>query len=181
MPYECATCHWVFPSSAGLTAHSLLAAAEDTTPLPCAICGKKFCTRKDLNRHEKRHYRSPSTEGRNTDRQHECDLCDKIFSVSYGLRIHRLTHTGERPYPCKVCGKAFYQSQALKRHHNDVHEGKKSFICPHCGRGFAQKVAMNDHIKTHTGERPFKCEFCGKGFIQRSNMKAHRSRCNKVA
>nr|CAI5852061.1 unnamed protein product [Callosobruchus analis] len=42
--------------------------------------------------------------------------CDKQFHQKSGLNNHILTHTGERPFKCTVCSKAFIQSNHLKEH-----------------------------------------------------------------
>ncbi|XP_063079391.1 zinc finger protein Xfin [Engraulis encrasicolus] len=47
---------------------------------------------------------------------HECMVCSKCFSSPYKLRRHQLCHTGERPFKCAGCDKAFRQLSHLKLH-----------------------------------------------------------------
>mmetsp|Transcript_41348 Transcript_41348/g.69069 ORF Transcript_41348/g.69069 Transcript_41348/m.69069 type:complete len:351 (-) Transcript_41348:340-1392(-) len=45
-----------------------------------------------------------------------CKICLKVFDSRYGLKRHMRSHTGERPYKCEWCGKAFRQGVHLKGH-----------------------------------------------------------------
>lgn len=77
----------------------------------------------------------------------KCRVCKLHLSSKGNLKVHMLTHTGERP-----------------------------FHCPYCPKRFRQKQSLIVHIRIHTRERPVKCKRCSKTFRQQSNLEAHMAR-----
>ena len=45
-----------------------------------------------------------------------CMYCEKLFTQKGNMRRHQLTHTGEKPYRCIVCGVAFKRKEQLTSH-----------------------------------------------------------------
>ena len=50
-----------------------------------------------------------------------CVYCEKLFTQKGNMRRHQLTHTGEKPYRCIVCGVAFKRKEQLTSHEVSSH------------------------------------------------------------
>nr|XP_037848030.1 zinc finger protein 878 [Chlorocebus sabaeus] len=96
----------------------------------------------------------------------------KAFSYSSSLSIHGRTHTGEKRYECKECGKAFRFPSSVRRHER-IHSAKKPYECKQCGKALSYLISFQTHMRMHTGERPHNCNICGKAFFSPSSLKRH--------
>ncbi|XP_078476551.1 uncharacterized protein LOC144737649 isoform X5 [Lampetra planeri] len=106
------------------------------------------------------------------EKPHVCPICGKAFTQTPHLKIHMMTHTGEKPNGCRLCGKGFICPSKL-RIHMRTHTGERPHVCPVCSNGFTQSSVLKSHMLTHTGERPHRCAVCGHGFTQSSYLKSH--------
>ncbi|CAH8871757.1 unnamed protein product [Trichobilharzia szidati] len=68
-----------------------------------------------FNSSKRKRSSSPNTTTPNS-KARKCSFCNKQFNCTSALRIHYRKHSGERPYICRHCGKAFSQNGTLKRH-----------------------------------------------------------------
>ena len=54
--------------------------------------------------------------------------------------------------------------------------GERPYKCSHCGKAFNQKVVLQTHMVRHTGEKPHLCMFCPASFSQKGNLHSHVQR-----
>ncbi|XP_057354379.1 zinc finger protein 169 isoform X2 [Manis pentadactyla] len=158
----------------------------------CPECGRGFCQRSDLTKHQRTH---------SGEKPYSCGECGQGFRQKIALILHQRTHleetsfvcpecgrgfcqkasllqpwsshSGERPFLCPECGCSF-RHQLLLLSHQVTHSGDKPYVCAECGRGFRQKVTLIRHQRTHTGERPYLCPECGRGFRQKVSLIRHQ-------
>ena len=50
------------------------------------------------------------------ERPYSCQICSKAFADKSNLRAHVQTHSSSKPYPCKHCGKTFALKSYLYKH-----------------------------------------------------------------
>ncbi|XP_075159001.1 uncharacterized protein LOC142232169 [Haematobia irritans] len=101
-----------------------------------------------------------------------CEVCNRTFNDLYNLRIHKMIHSGEKPFQCEVCGKRFRQYNKLKIH-CITHTNDKPYICEICGKGFRFRNYLSVHKRLHFGENPYKCKFCNEHFHSLHSRRLH--------
>ena len=114
-----------------------------------------------------------------------CLLCGKRAKRPHDLIIsHILMHTGERPWRCDKCPKAYISKNALKQHKLNHEAGgkppsEKKYQCEMCPKSFVHKRSLEEHIRTHTGERPYQCELCPRSFSYDYLYRKHVEKIHK--
>lgn len=61
------------------------------------------------------------------------------------FQVHMPVHSGEKPFQCRFCPKAFAQFRNLKAHER-IHRGEKPYQCEKCGKRFPQSSAYKNHL-----------------------------------
>ncbi|KIK09005.1 hypothetical protein K443DRAFT_83877 [Laccaria amethystina LaAM-08-1] len=137
-------------------------------------CGKSFESCDALTAHiTTTHVGSGKT-------QYECfwEGCQRHgehgFSSKQKICRHVQSHTGHRPFQCKICQQNFSEAATLQQHMRR-HTQEKPYICdfPGCGKSFAITGALTIHKRTHNGHKPFKCTYCERAFAESSNLSKH--------
>jgi len=107
------------------------------------------------------------------EKPYKCRECDKAFSVPQNLTSHMRVHTGDKPYKCSLCDKSFRQSSHLQKHKRYVHSNRRPYDCRYCGRMFKSSGELKHHVYTHTGAKPYACRHCSDCFRRQDHLKAH--------
>lgn len=106
----------------------------------CDTCGKVFTTCSNF----KKHFNEVHVGIKNV----KCDFCDKKFVDKHRKKQHiKFTHMKYRPYKCEYCPKAFSGKEKLEDHIR-VHTGEKPFICSICSRAYHQARSLQLHQQT---------------------------------
>lgn len=103
---------------------------------------------------------------------HDCNICRKSNMTLSGLKIHLLTHTGEKPYLCTVCDKRFTCSSNLKKHQR-IHNKDYIYECEVCGKTCSDPSNMKKHMTVHSGEKAYVCPSCGKSYSYAQSLRQH--------
>ncbi|KAJ7180499.1 hypothetical protein C8R46DRAFT_584951 [Mycena filopes] len=107
-------------------------------------------------------------------RPFQCKVCLQNFSEAATLQQHMRRHTKSKPYLCDYpgCGKSFAITGALTIHRR-THNGDKPFKCPHCQKAFSESSNLSKHLRTHTGAKPYTCDKCNKSFARADQLNRH--------
>ncbi|KAK7157136.1 hypothetical protein R3I93_008568 [Phoxinus phoxinus] len=207
--FHCLLCGKSFYSESNLQQHLSSAAhlrnehgsvedlPEGGASFRCVRCSEPCHTEQDLFLHikekheellrEVNKYVVEDTEQINRERQENqgsvCKYCGKVCKSSNSMAFlaHIRTHTGSKPFMCKICNFATAQLGDA-RNHVKRHLGMREYKCHICGWAFVMKKHLNTHLLGKHGlgqpkERKFECDLCERNFSEKwalnNHMKLH--------
>ena len=108
---KCDTCQETFATYNLLIGHKNKIHSTDEKYI-CKHCGER-CRSVTRRRHHERKHEEP---------QFQCSFCPKRLKSEKNLIAHERYHTGERPFPCSLCGAAFTDHGRLVAHQKGAHK-----------------------------------------------------------
>ena len=133
--YICDLCQRSFSQIGHLRRHALTHTGE--RPFHCEICGKSFAGKSDLNYHLRTH---------SSEREFKCNMCEKAFKLKHTLTAHLRTHE-DGNFICTICEKTFVSKQNFEVHFRK-HSGDNPYQCSFCDRAFHRNDYLQRHIRS---------------------------------
>ncbi|XP_059195660.1 zinc finger protein 407 [Centropristis striata] len=166
---------------------------EGGASFKCVKCTDRFESEHDLfihikEKHEEllrevNKYVLEDTEQINREREENqgsvCKYCGKVCKSSNSMAFlaHIRTHTGSKPFKCKICNFATAQLGDA-RNHVKRHLGMREYRCDICGWAFVMKKHLSTHMLGKHGvgqrkERKFECQLCKRSFSEKWALNNH--------
>ena len=152
--YQCESCDQIFDRAQRLESHR----SKEFCSTRCTRCKRKFRTRRDLLRHQKK----PT--------YNSCDLCDEKFCQLIDYNHHQRTVHNINPTTCEICSNEFPTRQALECHQKNPMYND----CNICDKKFCQLIDYNRHQQTVHNINRKQCNICCKEFSCFRDLKHHQ-------
>ena len=145
-------------------------------PYDCAVCGRYFTSKENLESHLRVHKYGPKTK--KMWKLFSCDWEGCHYKARYKrtVDIHiSKEHIHERPYKCPHCEKTFFAERYLKDHVKHHWGPEKKFHCNQCSYSSPNSRNLGRHMARHSSERNFRCmaQECGKTFKSLYERNSH--------
>lgn len=179
--YRCNSCGLFLTTKKHLMRHVI--ALHKQKSVKCPLCSSKFSTNILLRAHMRRIHDAGA------DSKLVCKFCNKELKDKRNLREHLKLHTGDLPYACMICSKAFSTHSKLT-FHLEVHN-KVQKQCPKCNTKFVHERSYRLHMQAQcVGRRRrakienqkrnaenytmnYDCTICGRQYRYQESLYIH--------
>ncbi|XP_053979950.1 zinc finger protein 417-like [Hylaeus volcanicus] len=176
--YYCVKCYRGFISKDDLEEH--MKHHENITLYHCHLCPMKYRYLYSIKAHHVRVHSTVEPKSIHNKacpsriRSYECQVCDKVYSMSTYLKAHkRIAHgIGKNIYVCKICHRKYLLKDNFRNHLCRPINARVT--CPQCNKSCANKTCLEIHMQAHTGERPNKCNICSKMYTTLDSLRVHK-------
>ena len=115
----CSTCNIFFSTAAELLTHNHDDHVNRPRPFACPLCTASFDDEYRRRLHLIHVHQQRPTEPNVVCV--ECPVCARLFSGPSTMQRHLRSHTGEKPYACERCGRAYQRRDYWLRHMREKH------------------------------------------------------------
>lgn len=165
--YKCTACYKFFATRERIQKHMLVHGSEESKPLQCVTCKKRFLNNSALACHLKTHFIGKKV--------FECPMCKERFDHVLQLKSHVGMHCHNGEYTCPHCGKIFKKYSIIRKHIRAFH-CERVHCCTDCGKAFPTLDKLRMHLLRHSDHREFLCADCGKQFKRKDKLREHCKR-----
>ncbi|KAL3268921.1 hypothetical protein HHI36_008008 [Cryptolaemus montrouzieri] len=165
--FQCPVCYTFYPMRERLQRHMLVHGPEESKPLQCPQCKKRFMNNSALTCHLKTHILGENI--------YECPICKDRFDHVPKLKMHVQKHCVNNTYTCPQCNKKFKAYSVIRKHIRAFHNDQKH-TCQHCSKFFPTIDKLKMHLLRHSDHREFLCADCGKQFKRKDKLTEHCKR-----
>ncbi len=110
--FKCEVCYKLFALKYYLNKHLVTHSGKKS--FKCPQCDKYFLHKEGVGYHQKRVHLKIKTQ--------RCNICGRLFGSNPEVESHMRTHTGEKPFKCKICFKSFASERNLTKQHMRLHQ-----------------------------------------------------------